>query len=171
MAKPYAPIERREYNSQAITTFSEVVSLIQRIRNVRAIYHIDPKESLSLTLVGEESTLTPLAPIIERLGRISEVLITDASTARPAASASIVAGSLHAFVHLGDVIDVAAEKARLEKESAELGAYISGLKTRLADARFTERAPANIIEGQRQSLAEAEAKRMTLTQSIQELSS
>ncbi len=151
--------------------FDSIIDLITRIRNVRAIYHIDPKESLSLTLVGEESTLTPLAPIIERLGRISEVLITDASTARPAASASIVAGSLHAFVHLGDVIDVAAEKARLEKESAELEAYINGLKTRLADARFTERAPANIIEGQRQSLAEAEAKRMTLTQSIQELSS
>jgi valyl-tRNA synthetase len=84
-------------------------------------------------------------------------------------SLELVAGGLRAFVHLGDVIDVAAEKARLEKETAELGKYIAGLKTRLADAGFTEKAPATIIDGQRQSLAEADAKLATLTQSIQEL--
>ena len=151
--------------------FNSIIELITRIRNVRATYHIDPKESLSLTLVGEESTLTPLAPIIERLGRISEVLITDAATARPTASASIVAGGLRAFIHLGDVIDVAAEKTRLEKDVLDLGKYIAGLKTRLADVRFTEKAPANIIEGQRQSLADAETKLAILNQSIQELSS
>ncbi len=155
----------------AMERFDTIVELITRIRNIRAIYHIDPKEALSLTLVGEESVLASFAPIIERLGRISEVLITDASTARPAASASVVAGGLHAFVHLGDVIDVAAEKARLAKESLELEKYITGLKTRLADARFTEKAPANVIEGQRQSLTDAEERLATIAHSIQELSS
>ncbi|MGB4943115.1 MAG: hypothetical protein WBO92_03305, partial [Candidatus Moraniibacteriota bacterium] len=162
---PYVP------NELHIENFLAVFSLIQKIRNIRATYHIDPKEALSLTVVGEESAIAPLSPIIERLGRIAEVLITDASTARPAASASITAGSLHAFVHLGDVIDIAAEKARLEKETAELGKYIAGLKTRLADAGFTEKAPENIISAQRTSLATAETKLITLSQSIQELSS
>lgn len=164
-------IENIPADREAMEPFGTIIDLIQRVRNIRAIYHIDPKEALSLTLVGEESALAPFSPIIERLGRISEVLITDASTVRPTASASIVAGGLHAFVHLGDVIDVAAEKTRLEKEALDLGKYIAGLKTRLADVHFTEKAPANIIEGQRQSLADAETKLATLNQSIQELSS
>ncbi|TXH07992.1 MAG: valine--tRNA ligase [Candidatus Moraniibacteriota bacterium] len=158
-------------DQEAKEQFGTVVELVTRIRNIRATYHIDPKEMLSLTIVADESTITPLVPIIERLGRISEVLVTDASSARPSASASIVAGTLRAFVHLGDVIDVAAEKIRLEKETAELSKYIAGLKARLADTRFTERAPEHIIAGQRQSLADAEAKLVSLTGSIQELSS
>ncbi len=160
-------LERRP---TAAGRFNEIKELIQKIRNIRAIYHIDPKEALSLTLIGEESALAPFSPIIERLGRISEVLITDASSARPAASASITTGSLHAFVHLGDVIDVAAEKVRLEKESAETAKYIASLKARLADTRFTEKAPVSIIEAQRNTLTESEMKLAIIVQSIQELS-
>lgn len=156
---------------QSVSSFEDVLGLITRIRNIRAIYHIDPKEALSLTLVGEESALAPFAPIIERLGRISEVLITDTASARPTASASLTAGTLHAFVHLGEVIDVMAEKTRLEKERAELERYVAGLEGRLADARFTERAPANVIETQRQSLATAQAKLTLLAESIREISS
>lgn len=165
------PAAPHQPDSTIASDFLAIIDLIQKIRNVRAVYHIDPKETLSLTLIGDAVTLTPFTPIIERLGRVAEVLITDAVAARPAASASIIAGGLRAFVHLGDVIDVAAEKARLEKETAELGKYIAGLKTRLADAGFTEKAPENIISAQRTSLATAETKLITLSQSIQELSS
>lgn len=168
---PWPQKENIPTDQDAKDRFDAIVTLIQKIRNIRSIYHIDPKEALSLTLVGDGEALTPFAPIIERLGRISEVLITDAVAARPAASASIAAGSLHAFVHLGETIDVAAEKVRLEKEVADLQKYITGLKTRLADTRFTEKAPANIIAAQQESLATAETKLATLTTSIQELAS
>ncbi len=172
MAKPW---EKKDEPDERIgkhnNTFRDVMALIQKIRNIRAIYHIDPKEALSLTLVGDESALSSFSPIIERLGRISEVLITDASSARPTASANITAGTLHAFVHLGETIDVVAEKARLEKEMVELTKYITGLKTRLADARFTEKAPANIIEAQRHTLDGAEMKLGVIVQSIQEIAS
>ncbi|MFA9262028.1 MAG: valine--tRNA ligase [Undibacterium sp.] len=150
--------------------FSAIVELITRIRNIRSVYHIDPKEALSLTLIGDESVLTPFTPIIERLGRVSEVIITQVD-AQPQASASIALGELRAFVHLGDVIDVTAEKTRLEKEKQNLEKYVSGLETRLSDIRFTEKAPANIIEAQRESLAEAKAKIVSLETSIRELSS
>lgn len=149
-------------------TFSTIVELITRIRNIRSVYHIDPKETLSLTLIGDESALAPFTPIIERLGRIAEVIITRVD-AQPQASASIALGELRAFVHLGDVIDVASEKARLEKEKQNLEKYITGLETRLADTRFTEKAPPAIIEAQRNSLAESKMKVASLETSIKEL--
>ncbi len=159
----------RASSETSVEKFITIVELIQRIRNVRAVYHIDPKEALSLTLVGDESVLAPFAPIIERLGRISEVIITEVA-AQPKATASIALGELHAFVHLGDVIDVAAERSRLEKERVNLEKYIAGLETRLADTRFTEKAPAAVIEAQRTSLAEAKGRVAILTTSISELS-
>jgi valyl-tRNA synthetase len=163
-------IRADECNMIKAGRFSEIKGLIQRIRNVRAIYHIDPKEALSLTLLGKESELAPFSPIIERLGRISEVLITDVSTARPAASASITVGSWHAFVHLGAVINVATEKVRLEKERDTLEKYILSLKARLNDRHFVEKAPTAIIKAQRETLAQSEKKLDVITQSIQDLS-
>lgn len=160
---------KKEYALVAANEFETVISLITRIRNIRSVYHIDPREALSLTLVGDESTFTPFTPIIERLGRVSEVIITEVA-AQPKATASIALGELHAFVHLGDVIDVAAEKSRLEKEQVNLEKYIAGLETRLADTRFTEKAPAAVIKSQRASLAEAKGKVAILTTSINELS-
>ncbi len=149
--------------------FRSILTLIQQIRNLRALYRINPKETLSLTLIGDETILTPFVPIIERLGRVSEVIITDASSVRPPASASITTDALRAFVHLGDVIDIQAEKKRLAKELTALETYTAGLKARLADAHFTERAPHDIVEAQRRSLNEAEVKRTLLVQSLQEL--
>ena len=150
--------------------FDTIVELITRIRNVRSVYHIDPKESLSLTLVGDESALASFVPIIERLGRVSEVIITTVP-AQPQSTASIALGNLHAFIHLGDVIDVEAEKLRLTKEQTNLEKYVSGLELRLADTRFTQKAPEQIIAAQRESLAEAKGKIAVLIASIHELSS
>jgi len=157
-------------DESAVENFLAIVELIQKIRNIRAIYHIDLKEALSLTLIGQDEALESFIPIIERLGRVSEVIITEAA-AQPKASAGITAGNLRAFVHLGNVIDIVVEKARLEKEKSNLEKYIVGLESRLADTRFTDKAPANIIDAQRQTLAEAQTKILSLETSIKELSS
>ncbi|MFZ1626437.1 MAG: valine--tRNA ligase [Candidatus Moraniibacteriota bacterium] len=160
--------EKKEYDIVVANEFETVISLITRIRNIRSVYHIDPKEALSLTLIGDESVFASFTPIIERLGRISEVIITRVD-AQPQASASIALGELRAFVHLGDVIDVTAEKSRLEKEKQNLEKYVTGLEARLADTRFTSKAPATIITAQRESLARAKTKIAALETSIKEL--
>ncbi len=147
------------------TSFQTIIDLIQKIRNVRATYHIDPKETLTLTLIADEELLTPLVPIIQRLGRIDDVLLTD-EAAQPAASASIVVGSLHGFIHLGDVIDIEQEKARLSQEKEKLSQSIMAFETRLADKRFRSKAPAEIIAAQEKTLTENRSKLTTLTESI-----
>ena len=158
-------IKGDEYQLVNANTFETVIALIQKIRNVRATYHIDPKETLTLTLIAHEELLTPLVPIIQRLGRIDDVLLTD-EAAQPAASASIVVGSLHGFIHLGDVIDIDQEKARLSQEKEKLSQSIMSFETRLADQRFRSKAPAEIIAAQERTLTENRSKLTTLTESI-----
>ena len=58
------------------TAFQSIIELIQKIRNVRAIYHVDPGEKPWLTIVGKKSDWESYVPLIERLARI-EGLVTD----------------------------------------------------------------------------------------------
>lgn len=148
--------------------FLTIVDLIQKIRNIRATYHIDPKETLTLTLIGNEAELTPFVPIIQRLGRIDDVLLTD-EAAQPGATASIVVGSLHGFVHLGEVIDIEKEKQRLMNEKVKLAQAITNFEQRLLDPNFRSKAPAEIIAAQEKTLAENTAKLTTLDESIKAL--
>ncbi len=146
-------------------SFDIIIRLIEKIRNVRSIYHIDPKETLTLTLIGEEKKLAPLVPIIQRLGRIDDVLLTS-EAAQPSATASVVIGTLHGFVHLGDVIDIEKEKVRLMNEKTKLAQSITAFEQRLMDKNFRAKAPAEIIAAQEKTLTENTAKLATLTESI-----
>lgn len=146
-------------------SFDAIIELIQKIRNVRAMYHIDPKEKLTLTIVSNETDLTSFVPIIKQLGRIDDVLLTQ-ETAQPQTTASIVTGSLHAFVHLGNVIDITKEKLRLTQEKTKLETAITSFEQRLADPAFRSKAPADIIALQEKTLAENQSKLTAITESI-----
>lgn len=148
--------------------FATIIKLIQKIRQVRTTYHIDPQETLTLTLVGNTATLESFTPIIERLGRIDDVLITQ-EAAQPKATASIGLGNIHGFVHLGDVIDIGKEKTRLTQEKIKLETAIATFEKRLADQHFRSKAPADIIAAQEKTLVENKMKHTQLVESIDAL--
>lgn len=139
------------------TPFQSIIELIQKIRNVRAIYHVDPSVKPWLTIVGKKSDWESALPIIERLARIEEVVVTDDAT-QPAETARIGSGDTSVFVHLSGLIDIEKERARLTKEKESAEKYYSGIQKRLSDKNFTEKAPAHILEQNRVSLAETEKK-------------
>lgn len=165
MGTAWPKAESLEKNLQDKASFHLIVELIQKIRNVRATYHIDPKETLTLTIVGSEAELTQFVPIIQRLGRIDDCILTE-EAAQPQATASIAVGSLHAFVHLGDVIDIAKEKTRLTQEKTKLEAAIISFQKRLSDENFRSKAPADIISAQEKTLSENKTKLTLLTEAI-----
>lgn len=150
------------------TAFQNIIGLIQKIRNVRAVYHVDPNVKPWLTIVGEKSVWEPFLPILERLARIEEVVMTN-DAAQPAETARIAHDNTSVFVHLSGFIDVDKERTRLtsEKESAEK--YVAGIKKRLDDTNFTAKAPAHILEQNRTSLAETEKKISELKKYIDDL--
>ncbi len=145
---PQAPSE-----STPDTTFQNIIDLIQKIRNVRAVYHVDPSVKPWLTLIGEKATWETYLPLIERLARIEEIIITTDSE-QPKETARIAIGTVSAFVHLSGFIDVAKERARLTKEKEAAEKYKAGIEKRLSDERFVHNAPAHILEQNRESLTQ-----------------
>ena len=61
---------------------------------------------------------------------------------------------MEVFVDLRGLIDVEAEKARLEKDSDKLTKFIAGKEKKLSNANFVERAPAEVVEKERAALAD-----------------
>ncbi|MGH2409638.1 MAG: hypothetical protein ACRDGS_04615, partial [Chloroflexota bacterium] len=61
-----------------------------------------------------------------------------------------------AYLPLEGLIDLEAERERLRNEIAKAETFATGLRVRLADARFAERAPAAVVQKERERLEESE---------------
>jgi valyl-tRNA synthetase len=134
-----------------------VIALIEEIRSVRAQMHVPA--GLKVQLMQAELDADGQAAfdrnraMIERLARISEVTPVDALP-KGAVTVAVEGGVFG--LPIADLIDVAEEKARLEKVLAKLGKEIGGLKGRLSNPKFVESAPEEVVDETRENLAQRE---------------
>ena len=130
----------------------EVETLKQMVtacRTLRAEMNIGPSQKVPLLVQGDRERLAAFAPYLAALARLSEVLI---EAELPAADAPVsIVGDYKLMLRVE--IDVAAERARLGKELARLEGEIAKAQNKLANTNFVDRAPAAVVEQERQRLA------------------
>jgi valyl-tRNA synthetase len=88
------------------------------------------------------------------MGRVSEVNFAEAP---PSGSAQFVLGEATMALALANVIDLAAERERLNKEIGKLQQEIEKIDARFANEQFMAKAPEEVVEENRERRAEAEA--------------
>jgi valyl-tRNA synthetase len=106
---------------------------------------------------GGEETLRRLQAhdtVIRRLARVDRIALADTPVK---GAVQIITGSASFSLPLGDVIDVEAERARLLRELEKVGSDIAKIQAKLNNPQFVERAKEEVVEEQRERLAEAEA--------------
>ena len=91
------------------------------------------------------------AAAIEPLARVGAINHADAA---PPASAQIVVGEATACLPLGNLIDLDAEAARLQKEIKKTADEIGRLQEKLSNERFVANAPEEVVAAEREKLAE-----------------
>jgi valyl-tRNA synthetase len=147
-----------------------LVKLIQDIRSARAELNVPAGAKLRLMVIGGNDTtaarLETHRAAIERLARIEGV---EAAAASPKASLQIVVGEATYALPVGDVIDLKAESARLQKEIKKLVDEVGKIDTKLANAAFVARAPEEVVEEQRERRAQAEQTGARLSAALQRL--
>ncbi|WP_343115986.1 valine--tRNA ligase [Ostreiculturibacter nitratireducens] len=129
-----------------------VIGLIEEIRSARAQVHVPvglklPIIEVSLDARGKDAW-SRNAALIERLARIEGK--TEGAAPKGAISIA-VEGGLFA-IPLEGVIDVAEEKARLAKTLEKLDKDLNGLRGRLANPKFVESAPEEVVDETREKL-------------------
>ncbi|SDD31707.1 valyl-tRNA synthetase [Paracoccus isoporae] len=131
-----------------------VIQLIENIRSARAQMGVPAGARLDLIVTEADAparaALAANAPLIERLARVNPPQEGKGGNGMLAVSA----GGASFALPIGDVIDVAAETARLEKNAAKTSKDADGLRKRLDNPRFVENADFEVIEETRQKLAD-----------------
>jgi valyl-tRNA synthetase len=88
--------------------------------------------------------------LIQKLARVESLTWVESF---PKGCVTIAAEGATFGLPLADIIDVEAEKARLEKSLAKLGKEIGGLEGRLKNPKFVESAPDEVVVEARENLA------------------
>jgi len=147
-----------------------VVDLVGAIRSVRAEMNISPATLLPLALAGVSAETKARAgrwaEFIKRLARLGDITFTDAA---PQGAVQLVVRGETAALPLKGVIDLAAERARLQKEIAKVEADIKRVDAKLGNADFIARAPEDVVDGEREKREEAQARKAKLAEALERL--
>ncbi|MBG6156111.1 valyl-tRNA synthetase [Labrenzia sp. EL_159] len=137
-----------------------LVKLISEIRSVRAEMNVPAGSKVAIVINGAndktKSRLKTHESAILRLARAESVQLADAA---PSGSAQIIVGETTVCLPLAGVIDLGAEKARLEKEVGKLDGEISKIEKKLSNPKFVEKAPEEVVNGEREKIADSREKR------------
>jgi len=148
-------------------SFTDLQSLTRAVREVRTTQGLPPRQPLKVTLRAAAGRIDPLqVSVVTRLAAIEELVVDPEATRQPG-SACRVTGDLVVFVH--DVIDDQAERDRLQKALARAEKEIDTCEKKLGNAKFVGRAPAEVVQEQRDRLSEYQASRAAILQSLDQL--
>ncbi|NLE59731.1 MAG: class I tRNA ligase family protein [Planctomycetes bacterium] len=154
----------------ADAVFDDLRNATRAIREIRQNRNVALKDTVDVTIsVPAQQRVESLrheAQVIKQMAKVGELTI-GADADRPPNAATLVIGDMQIFV--ANVIDAAAERKRLEKDLAGLDKQIAGIEGKLSNAGFVERAPAEVVQRERERLAELQAKRQTVVMHMGQL--
>jgi valyl-tRNA synthetase len=147
-----------------------VIDLVKGVRSVRAEMNVPPSAKIALVLkdadAASKATLAANRDVILTLARLSSA---DVAVALPKGSAQFVLGEATVGLPLGDVIDFAKERARLEKELKKAEDEIRRIDAKLSNEQFVSRAPEEVLTEQREKRAEYAATAARLKEAVARL--
>jgi valyl-tRNA synthetase len=147
-----------------------VVRLITDIRSVRSEMNVPAAAKIPMLLLGAGDEaggwLGAHLELILRLARLDEVS-TEGEV--PKGAVQLVHDQATVALPIAEVIDVEAEKSRLEREIAKQDGEIEKLNKKLANRQFLAKAPEQVVEEQRDRLAEADAARLKLSDALERI--
>ena len=157
---------------EAAAELGWLIEVVSEVRSIRSEMNIPRSAALPMTISNADALTR------ERLARYAE-LISNLPDARLAGvreteapgkgAAPFVAGGATFALQVAEFVDLAAERARLAKEIGALAADIDRTSKKLGNPDFVARAPEEVVEENRERLADAEAARTRLEAALQRL--
>ena len=156
MTSPW-PVWREDLNFRDEEEAMEMVmDAIRAIRGRRAEMNVAPSRKVKLTIAtAYHDVFTAGAPFFLRLASAGEVEVIPAAQAgssdemRREGMVEVITHAARVFMPLAELVDVEAELERIAKEKAKAEGHLKGIEAKLSNEAFTSKAPAHIVQNQR----------------------
>ena len=157
MQQPYPVCDPDRIDQNAVTEVEWIKSFILGIRKIRAEYDIAPGKPLpvlceNLSQANKEKVQRHTG-LLQALAKTESItLLTENETAPESATALV--GEMRILIPLAGLIDPVAENKRLDRETANLTKEKGRLEGKLGNESFVAKAPADVVEKEKQKLAD-----------------
>lgn len=148
-----------------IEAIEQVKAIVSGVRTVRNQKNIAPKVELDLNVIGQNNYEAYNSVII----KMANLKTIEVVTEKSGDASGFMVGTDSFAVPVGDLIDVAAEIEKQEKELKHLEGFLIGIKKKLSNENFVANAPAAVIERERKKQSDSEEKIAALKTSLEEL--
>ena len=157
-------------NDKNVTDAAKIlVNVVKAVRNLKTEVGIDSRKKTRVVLKADAANRKILSDNARYLTELAAADPIDFADEKPARALSGVVDGAEIFLPLEGLIDTDKEIARLSKERDKLQKYISSTSAKLANEKFVGKAPANVVEAEREKLAASKEKFAALEQRIHQL--
>ncbi len=157
-----------EIRSGAEAVMSELQEVVGTVRNLRAEYGIDPGRNIDLVVSSLSNELRAVLAEEESgvllLARLSNLSVEDVIPSGVPGAHAVLRSGVELFLPLEGVVDIERERERITMELARLEGLLEATEKKLANREFTERAPAEVVDREREKAVSFTQRRERLIQ-------
>ncbi|HEX9664369.1 MAG TPA: valine--tRNA ligase, partial [Patescibacteria group bacterium] len=139
MVSRWPAVDKKLIDKKAEKDFELIRQIITAVRNARAENKIAPAKKIKAVVYGKDQAglIEDQSEIIKTLARLSEIEVKTGSARQPPGkSIGVFVGKTEIYLPVSDLIDLAQEKARLEKELGKMRQLTSQLDKKLKNKKF-----------------------------------
>ena len=158
MRQPYPVCEPAKIDKDAVSEIDWIKTFVLGIRKIRAEYDLPPGKALPVLCANASAENTTRVEkhsgLLQALAKTQDITILAKDQPDPDSATALV-GDMRILIPLAGLIDKAAEKDRLDREEKNLTKEKSRLEAKLGNDSFVAKAPAAVVDKEKQKLADA----------------
>ena len=172
MLQPYPQPDETNLDQNAEQSVEWIKGIIVAIRNIRGEMDISPAKAIPVYLnkgtESDQAKLEEYRPYLEKLAKLESIQWLSPDEEVPAAATQLH-GQVEILVPMAGLIDVDAERARLEKEIAKLESGMKAVSGKLNNKKFMDNAPEAVVAKERGKAEKMSAALTALQEKLEEL--
>ena len=172
MRQPYPTYRAPLVNEAAETEMQWVMQFILGIRKIKGEMNIAPGKPVPVLLADSDANDRAWAErhraLLDFLARTESITVLEPGDAGPESATALV-GNMKVLIPLAGLIDKDAELARLDKEIERLRQDIARTEKKLANPSFVDKAPAAVVQKERDKMAQNQAAMQDLSGQAQKI--
>jgi len=152
--------EKKLIDREAEAQMQLLIDIITAIRSLRAEYGVAPEAKIPATVHATHSGefLSKHQAHVLRMANVSELTVVTKAPAHRHGVVSTFLKGVDIHLSLEGVVDLTKVKENLSAERAQLEKFLAGVRTKLSNEQFVARAKPEVVETEKQKLADSEAK-------------